>query len=259
MNKLEIKELTQTFGGINAITDVNLTINEGEIVGLIGPNGAGKTTLFNCLTGIYKPTSGSIIYTVDNEQVLLNELPADLITKKGLARTFQNIRLFQESTILNNIKIALGPKNKYRMIDAIFKTKKYRETEKFIENKAIELLSLINLQDKLNHRAKSLSYGDQRRLEIIRALATGAKIIFLDEPAAGMNDAETLELLNFIRKIHKDFNLTVVLIEHDMDLVMNVCEKIFVLNLGKLISSGTPEEIKVDPEVIKAYLGSEDE
>lgn len=259
MNHLTIKNLTQRFGGIIAISDVNIDIKKGEKVGIIGPNGAGKTTLFNCLTGFYKPTEGSIIYNNKNGDIELTKKRIDKITALGFARTFQNIRLFRDFSLIDNVKIAMDKNIKYSYLDAIFRTNKYYREEEVIANQAFEFLTICKLEDKAYQKASSLSYGDQRRLEIARAIATGAKTIFLDEPAAGMNPQETKDLMEFISDIHKALDLTIVLIEHDMNLVMNVCNRIYVLNYGKLIAEGTPTEIINNQLVIDAYLGSGDE
>ncbi|HZJ86733.1 MAG TPA: ABC transporter ATP-binding protein [Erysipelothrix sp.] len=260
MSLLTVNNLTQRFGGVVAVDDVSLEIKKGQKVGIIGPNGAGKTTFFNCLTGIYKPTDGTVQYFDENNKTIeLQKLRIDKITKLGFARTFQNIRLFKELTLLDNIKISMDYNIKYNYVDSVLRTRNYYREERMINEKAIQFLDLTDLVDKKDWKAKALSYGDQRRLEIARALATGAKTLFLDEPAAGMNPQETQDLIHFIDLIHQKFELTIVLIEHDMNLVMSVCEQLFVLNYGKLIAQGTPEEIRENPLVIEAYLGTGDD
>ncbi len=260
MSLLSVKNLTQRFGGVVAVSDVSLNIEKGQKVGIIGPNGAGKTTFFNCLTGFYVPTEGSIEYTDDaGKMVALNKLRVDKITALGFARTFQNIRLFKDLTLLDNIKIAMDYNIKYNHLDAVFRTKNYYREERIIDEKAKQYLDITDLIEKKDQKASALSYGEQRRLEIARALATGAKTLFLDEPAAGMNPQETQDLIHFIELIHEKFDLTIVLIEHDMNLVMSVCEQIFVLNYGELIAEGTPDVIRQNPVVIEAYLGTGDD
>lgn len=259
MKQLKIDHLTKSFGGIVAIEDVDLTINQGEKVGLIGPNGAGKTTLFNCMTGVYVPTSGEISLLDDEDKITLSKLSMDKITDNGFARTFQNIRLFHSMSVLDNVKVAINHNLDYNLLDTIFKTNQYFKEEYETHGKAIEYLELTNLAEKRFEKAANLSYGEQRRLEIARALATGARFIFIDEPAAGMNSQETKDLIQFIHEIHEQFDLTIILIEHDMNLVMNVCERIYVLNYGRLIAEGTPDEIRQNPDVIDAYLGKEED
>ncbi|MCM8709801.1 ABC transporter ATP-binding protein [Clostridium sp. SYSU_GA19001] len=248
---LKVNELSIQFGGLKAVDNFDLFIGEKEVVGLIGPNGAGKTTVFNMLTGVYAPTNGSINYKGDD----IHGLKPYVITQKKIARTFQNIRLFSNLTILDNIKISYGFKAQYNIFSAIFRTPKFRKEEQKIEKEAMELLKLFNLDSKADELASNLSYGEQRRLEIARALATKPDLLLLDEPAAGMNPQETMELMNHIRWIRDKFNLSVLLIEHDMKLVMGVCERIAVLDYGKKIAEGTPEQIKKDKRVIAAYLG----
>lgn len=248
---LNVNNLSIQFGGLKAVSDFNLTISEKQIVGLIGPNGAGKTTIFNLLTGVYSPTEGTIAYLGENIQ---GSKPYN-ITKKKLARTFQNIRLFSNLTVLDNIKVSFNYRVKYNLFDAILRTPRFKREEATIEKKSLEILSHFKLDKKSNELAKNLSYGEQRRLEIARALATDPKLILLDEPAAGMNPQETLELMNMINWIKTEFNLSVLLIEHDMKLVMGICEKIVVLDYGRKIAEGTPNEIKNNAKVIEAYLG----
>ena len=257
MSLLEVKELTKNFGGLAAVSNVDFAIEENELVGLIGPNGAGKTTFFNLLTGVYVPTEGTIELEIDNKKVLLNGKAPYKITDLGLARTFQNIRLFKELTVLDNVLIAMHSTMGENTFHSLLRTPTYYRKEAEMREKALELLAIFELEKKYEILAKNLPYGEQRRLEIVRALATNPKILFLDEPAAGMNPQETAELTALIRKIQKDFKITVVLIEHDMSLIMNVCERIYVLEYGRLLAKGTPEEIQKNPAVIKAYLGGD--
>ncbi|PTQ84978.1 amino acid/amide ABC transporter ATP-binding protein 1 (HAAT family) [Trichococcus patagoniensis] len=257
MSLLEVKELTKNFGGLAAVSNVDFAIEENELVGLIGPNGAGKTTFFNLLTGVYVPTEGTIELEIDNKKVLLNGKAPYKITDLGLARTFQNIRLFKELTVIDNVLIAMHSTMGENTFHSLLRTPTYYRKEAEMREKALELLAIFELEKKYDVLAKNLPYGEQRRLEIVRALATDPKILFLDEPAAGMNPQETAELTALIRKIQKDFKITVVLIEHDMSLVMNVCERIYVLEYGRLLAKGTPEEIQKNPAVIKAYLGGD--
>ena len=253
MALLEVKQLTKHFGGLTAVGDVTLELNEGELVGLIGPNGAGKTTLFNLLTGVYEPSEGTV--TLDGH--LLNGKAPYKIASLGLGRTFQNIRLFKDLTVLENVMIAMHSHSSDSLFSTLFRTKKYYDTEEKMREEAIELLKIFELDTLKEEKAKNLAYGQQRELEIVRALATKPKILFLDEPAAGMNPQETAQLTELIAKIQKEFDLTVVLIEHDMSLVMKICQRIYVLEYGRLLAEGTPEEIKQNPAVIKAYLGGE--
>lgn len=257
MSLLEVKKLTKNFGGLAAVSMVSLELGENELIGLIGPNGAGKTTLFNLLTGVYIPTEGTVTLNTDGKQLLLNGQKPYKITDLGLARTFQNIRLFKELSVLENVLIAMHAKNKVGGLASVLRTPSFYRSEAKMRQEAIELLAIFQLENKLDHLAKNLPYGEQRRLEIVRALATKPKILFLDEPAAGMNPQETAELTALIRQIQKDFKITILLIEHDMSLVMNVCERIYVLEYGRMIAHGTPEEIKNNQAVIKAYLGGD--
>ena len=253
MALLEVKKLTKNFGGLTAVSDVSLELNEGELVGLIGPNGAGKTTLFNLLTGVYEPSEGTV--TLDGN--LLNGKAPYKIATLGLSRTFQNIRLFKDLTVLDNVLIAFGNHHKPHVLASFFRLPAFYKNEEELKAKALELLAIFDLDKEAETLAKNLAYGQQRRLEIVRALATEPKILFLDEPAAGMNPQETAELTALIRRIKNEFNITIMLIEHDMSLVMEVTERIYVLEYGRLISHGTPDEIKNDKRVIEAYLGGE--
>lgn len=257
MSLLKISNLTKQFGGLTAVSDVNIELEENELVGVIGPNGAGKTTLFNLITGVYKPTTGKIIFNNGSDETKLNGMAPNKISDIGLARTFQNIRLFSNLSVINNVLIAMHSKRGEGFFNSIFRTPKYYENQDKMYHKAVELLSIFSLESLVDEKAKNLSYGKQRRLEIVRALATEPKIIFLDEPAAGMNPYETAELTALIYQVQKDFNVTIVLIEHDMSLVMEVCERIYVLDQGSLLAHGTPEEIQKDDDVIRAYLGGE--
>ncbi len=250
---LEISHLTKTFGGLNAVSDVSITIDRGELIGLIGPNGAGKTTVFNLITGVYRPNEGSIL--LDGKSI--SGQPPHAICKQGVARTFQNIRLFKELTVLDNVKIAFHKEVSYSLLAAVLRTNKFYSGEDNIEQKALELLRIFHLEGKKDELACNLPYGEQRRLEIARALATNPKLLILDEPAAGMNPQETKELSELIRWIRGQFNLSILLIEHDMSLVMGLCERIYVLHYGMILTSGLPEEIRTDRKVIEAYLGEE--
>lgn len=252
-NILEISHLTKTFGGLNAVSDVNLHIGKGELIGLIGPNGAGKTTVFNLITGVYKPNEGSIL--LDGKSI--GGLAPHIICKQGIARTFQNIRLFKELTVLDNVKIAFHKEVSYSLLSAVLRTNGFYRGEDEIEQKAKDLLKIFDLDTKMDELACNLPYGEQRRLEIARALATDPKLLILDEPAAGMNPQETKALTELIHWIRGQFNLSILLIEHDMGLVMGLCERLYVLNYGQILASGLPEEIRNDRKVIEAYLGEE--
>ena len=257
MTVLKVSGLTKNFGGLAAVSNVNLEIEERELIGLIGPNGAGKTTLFNLLTGVYDPSEGKIELNVDGTMKSIGGLKPDVITGLGLARTFQNIRLFKNMTVLDNVKLAMNKSVSYSTLAAILRLPSYYREEQRVLEEAVKLLEVVGLAEKQTTLAKNLPYGQQRKLEIARALAAKPKILFLDEPAAGMNPQETTELTELIHQIKEQFNLTVVLIEHDMSLVMKICERIYVLDYGKCIAHGTPEAIKNNRRVIEAYLGED--
>ncbi|MGI6154607.1 MAG: ABC transporter ATP-binding protein [Enterococcus lemanii] len=257
MTLLRVENLTKNFGGLTAVSHVNLALEENELVGLIGPNGAGKTTLFNLLTGVYEPSSGEISYTWQEKTLRLNGKKPYKIAEVGLARTFQNIRLFKNLSVLDNVLIAMKEEKQPSFLANLLRFPRYYQIEKELEEKALELLEIFRLADKAHLLAKNLPYGEQRRLEIVRALATEPKLLFLDEPAAGMNPQETAELTDLIYQIQKEFQLTIILIEHDMNLVMDVCQRIYVLEYGQVIAEGTPLEIRNNPRVIEAYLGGE--
>lgn len=250
-NILEIKNLNLSFGGIKAVRDVSFDVKEHELLGLIGPNGAGKTTVFNMISGFYCADSGDIIFSGKR----INELKPDAVNKVGIARTFQNIRLFGQLSVLDNVQLALQQKTKIAWLACIFRTKKYLAYEEALKKESLELLKIFHLDILANESACSLSYGSQRKLEIVRALATKPKLLILDEPAAGMNQTETDELKELILFIKKTFQLTVLLIEHDMKFVMSCCERIVVLNRGHKIADDIPEKIKANNDVIDAYLG----
>lgn len=253
MALLDVKDLTKNFGGLTAVGDVTMHLDKGELVGLIGPNGAGKTTLFNLLTGVYEPSEGS----VSLDGTLLNDKKPYKIASLGLSRTFQNIRLFKDMTVLENVLVGMANQNNPHLLASFLRLPKFYSSEEKLHQKAMKLLAIFDLDGDAETLAKNLPYGQQRRLEIVRALATEPKILFLDEPAAGMNPQETAELTQLIRKIKEEFNITIMLIEHDMSLVMEVTERIYVLEYGRLIAHGTPDEIKNNQRVIEAYLGGE--
>ena len=244
---LRAEHLGIVFGGLKAVSDFDISIGENELVGLIGPNGAGKTTIFNLLTGVYQPTEG-VIYL--NGKSMAHKKPHQMV-KEGIARTFQNIRLFKELTVLDNVKVAFNQGMKYSLLKAVFRTPSYWKEEAEIDRKARELL-----EDMADSLAENLPYGQQRKLEIARALATNPKILLLDEPAAGMNPTETAELMETISTIRKNFNISILLIEHDMSLVMSICERIIVIDYGQIIAKGTPQQIAKNEKVIGAYLGA---
>ena len=248
---LEAEDLGIDFGGLTAVNNLSLKIYDNEIVGLIGPNGAGKTTVFNLLTKVYEPTRGTIKLCGQD----IGKMTTVEVNKAGIARTFQNIRLFMNLSVLDNVITGMHNTVVYALTDSLFRTKKFRESEKLAEEKAREILRIFELEDKADVPAGSLPYGEQRRLEIARALATEPKLLLLDEPAAGMNPQETEELMKTIRFIKEHFGIAILLIEHDMKLVMGICERITVLNYGAMLASGTPAEIQANPQVIKAYLG----
>lgn len=254
MPAIECRHLGIQFGGLKAVDDFNMIVGKTEIAGLIGPNGAGKTTVFNLLTKVYQPTTGSIILNGKDT----SGKTTTQINHMGIARTFQNIRLFDELTVEDNVKIGLHNNMKYTTIEGILRLPRYFGTEKKMHERALELLSIFDMQDKADWKASSLPYGAQRRLEIVRALATDPTLLLLDEPAAGMNPNETRELMETIAKIRDDFKIAILLIEHDMKLVMGICEGICVLNFGRIIAKGTAAEIQANPAVIEAYLGKEE-
>lgn len=254
---LKVNRLTKSFGGLTAVSNVSMEIKNGELVGLIGPNGAGKTTVFNLLTGVYAPDSGNIILYRNNNEIPLQGMKPYKICKSGLARTFQNIRLFKELTVLDNVRIAMHKNINYGLFSGMLHLSSYSKEEKRLFEQCVDLLKILKLDHKMNELAKNLPYGEQRHLEIIRALATNPVLLLLDEPAAGMNPAETAQLTETIEWIRKNFNLTILLIEHDMSLVMKICERIYVLDYGMVIAEGTPSEIKANKRVIEAYLGEE--
>ena len=250
---LKVNNASMIFGGLRAVSNLTMQIDEGELIGLIGPNGAGKTTAFNMLTGVYEPSEGVI--TFDGQKI--NGKKPYQVTQMGIARTFQNLRRFSELSVLDNVKIAFNSQVRYGLLEAVGRFGRYFKEEETIEEKALALLKIFHLEKFRDEMARNLPYGEQRRLEIARALATAPRLLLLDEPAAGMNPQETKELMEMIRWIKKEFDLSILLIEHDMQLVMNVCQRIYVLEYGICIANGTPDEIKHNKRVIKAYLGEE--
>lgn len=254
---LQCSDVQIVFGGLCAVSDASFDLYEGELMGLIGPNGAGKTTMFNMVSGIYTPTSGQISFWDKDDKVhVINKLGPAQLNKLGIARTFQNIRLFGELSVKDNVLIALHNQRRVSVFDVLFRTPKFRRDEQVMSEKAMNLLELFKISGKADEKAKNLPYGEQRKLEIVRALASNPKLLLLDEPAAGMNPQETKELMELIAFIRKEFKLTILLIEHDMKLVMGICERIMVLNYGRIIATGNPDEIRANSEVVKAYLGN---
>ncbi|OON95109.1 MAG: ABC transporter ATP-binding protein [Candidatus Epulonipiscium fishelsonii] len=248
---LEVEKISVNFGGIKPVDQFDLSLKKGELVGLIGPNGAGKTTVFNLLTGVYTPTEGKI--TLENQ--IISNLKPFQIAKKGITRTFQNIRLFKSMTVIENVKVAFDNRINYTILDRLFDTRKYKEQEKWLQEESMKILDVFGLGEYSEEQSMNLPYGKQRKLEIARALAGDPKILLLDEPAAGMNPQETLELRETIKLIRKQFDITILLIEHDMNFVMDICERLVVIEYGKIIAKGTPNEIKHNERVINAYLG----
>jgi len=255
MALLEITNLSKFFGGVKAVDDFNYTLDSGHLHAIIGPNGAGKTTIFNLITGIYPPTQGKIFF--DGQEI--TNLPPHVIAQKGIARTFQNIRLFPDFSVLDNVRTACHQQANYSILEGLFPTPRRARQEKELTERAYNLLELVGLANRAKERAKNLPYGHQRRLEIARALALQPRLLLLDEPAAGMNPDETEKLMDFIEEIKEKFNLTILLIEHHMEVVMGLCDDIVVIDFGKKIAQGTPEQIQSDETVIQAYLGAGEE
>ena len=251
MALLEVKNLSISFGGLKAVDNFHINIEKGQLYGLIGPNGAGKTTIFNLLTGVYKPNAGSIVL----DDVNITGKSTIEINQAGIARTFQNIRLFKDMSVLDNVKAGLHNHHKYSTVEGIFRLPRYFKIEKEMDEEAMNLLKVFDLDKECDFKASNLPYGKQRKLEIARALVTEPKLLLLDEPAAGMNPNETAELMDTIRFVRDNFNMTVLLIEHDMKLVSGICEKLTVLNFGQVLREGATSDVLHDPEVIKAYLG----
>ncbi len=254
MGILKLEHVTKRFGGLVAVSDFNLDLREGELLGLIGPNGAGKTTIYNVITGVAPATEGKVVFN----GIDITRMTPDKIAKLGIVRTFQNIRLFNSMTVLDNVRTAFHLRLKSNIFSAVIALPGYLKEERYIEEKSRELIEDMGLKDVAEFKASGLPYGLQRKLEIARALATSPKILLLDEPAAGMNPDETLELNKLILRIKEKYNLTVIVIEHDMKVIMNICERIIVIDHGITIAEGTPQQIQKNPEVIKAYLGTED-
>jgi branched-chain amino acid transport system ATP-binding protein len=250
---LSLQNVTHYFGGLRAVYNFNIELPKGALWGLIGPNGAGKTTIFNLITGVYKPTEGKILFEGED----ITGLKSHLIIEKGIARTFQNLRIFNELSVLDNIRVARHFRTNYKLSDSILRTKKFFDEEKRIKEEAYELLKIFGLQGRMNDLAKHLPYGELRKLEIARALATKPKLLLLDEPAAGMNPKEVGSLMDLIHSIRDTFKVTIFLVEHQMRVVMGICERIKVMDFGETIAEGNPDEIRSDKKVIEAYLGSE--
>jgi len=254
---LAVRHLTMQFGGLRAVQDFNLELGVGELVGLIGPNGAGKTTVFNMLTGVYEPSEGTIELDRDGKNEVISGLAPHKITRKGLARTFQNIRLFKSMTVWENVAVARHFLIPYTLPQAVLRLPPFRKAEEDVRQEIQDLLAIFKIDHKADWRAGNLPYGEQRKLEIVRAMASKPAVLLLDEPAAGMNPQETLELMDLIRFVKDQYKLTVLLIEHDMNLVMGICERLLVLDYGRTIAQGLPAEIRSNPVVIKAYLGED--